>query len=646
MANNGLMTLPRSYTIGSQVETSSSFFAPDLFQLNESTDIYSTTGGNYRSLINADVIFVQSDGPHYRAYDASSNSFNGSITFGIWGGYTYVYTIDINNDGFDDLVTSNLTASSSSAPNSTYITALLSAGNGDLGSLPFPDGYGQEPVSYIGDGSMQISIEGAIIQVSDLAFADFNRDGWLDVVAVGVNVYSTFGVSGTDNEDNDGCYAIGFGNGTGSFNFTNGFQPTGDVFGGINITAGLAAAVTPRVAAGDFDGDGLVDVAMAFHGDDGLPSTTNPPAYIVWGDSNSSSTGLLNIASSNKYSNGWVQPQDVAAVRGQASDTVDQLVIAFNSSMHIARFNSDRTLQQDNEITGLGRGNLGTLLDYDLDGLTDLVSVDGESSTVLLGYDWQGTSGDVIAAPGFFFGTDIQGVAGFDYNGDGKPDLASGDNSDDHLYIYSNETGDNTDVAQITLVERQRVSDSAINGVDARFMTGNGTASYAVSVVGGGAGFDNAFGWYVIGADGRMGEARFIDIDTAANAPVNLGPLAEGSRLGLFLVADGENLNPSFQGSFHFLDTASQARARIGSNAPILVSDSDGSVIQGNIFHTADARPLDVRNPLNSGGYLQALSRFDGSDTLLIGIEDLVLPDGDGDFNDLLLRVTVHDSIF
>jgi hypothetical protein len=143
-----------------------------------------------------------------------------------------------------------------------------------------------------------------------------------------------------------------------------------------------------------------------------------------------------------------------------------------------------------------------------------------------------------------------------------------------------------------------------------------------------------------------MGEARFLDIHAAPDPPVNLGPLVAGSRLGFFLVANGENLNPSFQDGFHFLDHASNGQARIGSSAPTLVSDSDGRAIQGEIFHTTDARMFDVVNPLNGGGYFQALSRFDGRDTLIIGFEDLRLPFGDADFNDLMLRVTITDAIF
>jgi hypothetical protein len=632
-------------TIGAQIETSSSFYAPLMFYLQESTDIYSTTGGNYGSLVTADVVFVQDDGLHYRAYNPSENSFNGSIVFGQHY-YTYVVSADFTNDGYEDLVTANLTASTVSQPSNTYITSLRSAGATPNGNMPFVTGG--EIVSYIGAGSMQLSIEGAIIQASDLAMADFNKDGFLDVIVAGLNSYSTNQSDG-NSVVTSMCYAIGYGNGGGVFTFGNGWQPTGDNFGGTSSSfiSGRDALITPRVGTGDFDGDGYVDVAFAMHGDDGGSGSALPPAYVLWGDANAASTGLLNIASSNKFNNGWFQPQDIMGVRGETSDTVDQLVISFNSSMHIARFNADRTLQQDNEITQLPRGNLGTLLDYDLDGLTDLLTVDGESSAVLTGYDWEGSSGAIIGFGGFIFGTDIQGVAGFDYNGDGKPDLASGyNNSDVHLYIYENQTPTNTDVAQVTLVEGQRVGDAAINGVPLEDMAGNGSQSVTVSLIGGSTIRDNALGYYILSEDGRMGEARFLDLNALNGQVLQIQLLAEGARLGLFLVAEGEARNESLSGTFHFRERATGAEARLGSDAPILVRDEDGRAVRGDIFHALDPNRLDFENPLNTGGHLQALSRQDMSGGIVIGFEDARLPFGDGDFNDLMLRVTHTDMFF
>lgn len=639
----GMSTLPRVFTIGSDVETSSSFFAPLTFRLQESTTISGTTGGNYGSLSTADVVFVQSDGLHYRAYNPSAGSFNGSIVFGQHA-YTYAISADFTNDGYPDLITSNLTASTEGEQNATYITAIRSAGATPNGNLPFVTD--NEIVSYIGVGTMALGSDGAIMQASDLAAADFNRDGFLDVIVVGVNYYSTNPSTGNNDVTAMG-YAIGFGNGGGVFSFPNGWQGTLDNYGG-SSGSGITsrdALITPRVGTGDFDGDGYVDVAFAMHGDDGTSAGSLPPAYVLWGDANSAATGLLNTNLSNKFNNGWYQPQDIAGVLGQAGDTVDQVVISFNSSMHIARFNSDRTLQQDNELTQLPRGNLGKLLDYDLDGLTDLVSVDGNSSAVLTGYDWDGTSGASIGFGGFIFGTDILGVAGFDYDGDGKPDLASGSNSDNHLYIYNNQTPGDPNATAVNLVDGQRVADRAINGVDPANMTGNGSQSVTVSLVGGNTERDNALGYYIVDAQGKMGQARFLDLNALNGQVLNIQLLGEGSTLGLFLVSNGQARNESLSGEFTFRERSDLREAGLGSHAPLLVREADGRVVQGDIFHTMDASRIDLVNPLNAGGRVQSLSRAESSGSLMIGFEDTRLPFGDGDFNDLVLRVT-HTDIF
>ncbi len=63
------------------------------------------------------------------------------------------------------------------------------------------------------------------------------------------------------------CFAIGYGNGGGVFTLGNGWQSTGNNFGGTSssIISGRDALITPRVTTGDFDGDGdgYVDVGMA-----------------------------------------------------------------------------------------------------------------------------------------------------------------------------------------------------------------------------------------------------------------------------------------------------------------------------------------------------------------------------------------------
>ncbi|MBR0658057.1 FG-GAP repeat domain-containing protein [Neoroseomonas oryzicola] len=638
----GLDSLPDDVVIGAQ-SSSSTTFSYSLFQsLKESNEIYSVTGGLYREGPYSDLVFAQADGLHWRAYDPSTNEFDGSVVFGGAGDTDYVHSVDLNNDGFLDLVGTNRDSPTSGDPNSVRVYNYVAEPNAAPGAAPFTVGsYNTIPI-----GAMIMLSSNDIVQVHDSAFADFNGDGKMDIIVAGVNEYDVSGTSGGNDTDVYGCYAIGLGNGDGTFAF-QGFQYTSTEAGGQNGTAGLQSGILARVTAGDFDGDGLVDVAFAYHPDNGLPfSTPYPTAFIVWGDAgSSSSTPVLNVASSNTYTNSWDNPQDVLAVRPSASAPADQLVIAFNSSLHIASFNADRTLNQDTYINGIPRGDLGTALDYDLDGSPDIMVVDGNSSAIFFGFDWTATGSSFSYGAGnLTMGVDIDGGAGLDFNGDGKPDFYGP--YKDYLYVYENTTATTSNAGQVRLTEGISVAGGAINGVGAGFMTGSGDATYTVTVIGGRSAYDNALGWFEMRADGTFGAARFIDLDAAAGG-VNLGTPAEGSRIGLFLVANGVDLNGDLDGAFRFVDRLTGGDARIGSADPLLVRDMPGGgAILGDIFHSLDVDPLDVFNPLNTGGRVQMLSRLDADGSLVIGIEDLRLANGDADFNDLVLRVAVTEPLF
>ncbi|CAH0149661.1 VCBS repeat-containing protein [Roseomonas sp. CECT 9278] len=638
MPPSGLNTLSDGFVLGSDIETSSPFRAEIYNPMKESDSIGSSTAGNYASLTRADLVFAQQDGLHWREYDAPSNTFNGSVVFGADAGLDYIYTTDLNGDGFGDIVGFPLTTAVPGDPNSLYVTSFQGTPNAAAGAAPFIN----ELYSYIPAGNMILEGPSDFLQVHDADFADFNGDGIMDIIVAGVNGYDVSAPSSGNDIDTYGCYAIGLGNGLGNFNFQP-FQYNGVLAGGGNGSAGLTSGILARVTTGDFNGDGLVDVAFAYHPDDGDDIVTpNPTAFVVWGDAGSSSDApILNTDSSNTYSNSWQNPQDVVALKPYPNYFA-QLVITFDDQIHIAGFDFNKSLVNDNVIAQTPRGNLGTLLDYDLDGSPDIMVSDGESSAIYFGYDWLGTSGDyAYEQTGLTLGTDIANATGADFNGDGKPDFYGSYN--DYLYAYENVTTPAS--SAVTLVEADAVAPQAVNGVAAAFMTGDGAARYEVSVVGGRTAQDNALGWFEMHADGTFGTARFIDLDDAAAGGVGLATPAAGARIALFLVANGAFLNGDLDGAFRFVDAETGDTARLGSTSPRLVRDGTGAAILGDIFHTLDANPFDAGNALNTGGEVQALSRADGAQSLLVAFEDLRFSASDADFNDLVLRVSVSTDL-
>ena len=67
--------------------------------------------------------------------------------------------------------------------------------------------------------------------------------------------------------------------------------------------------------------------------------------------------------------------------------------------------------------------------------------------------------------------------------------------------------------------------------------------------------------------------------------------------------------------------------------------------LEGDVLHAASYVVDAGRNPLNTGGALQALSGFDAQGRLLIGFEDKTRADGgsDDDLNDVVVAVEKRD---
>ena len=353
-----------------------------------------------------------------------NGSFRAPVNIPVGNGPTSVMTADFNADGKADLAVTN--------GGSNTVSILLGRGDGSF-QTPVDYAAGNGP-SYVAagdfndDGKLDLAVAnhddgtvsirmgigngafGPLVHYlvsrnpGSLILTDFNFDGRLDVVvgignprALGPDM--TYGFGPADPSSGAMAVLLGYGDGT--------FQ-------------GAASFPTDRfpqsVAAADFNGDGLRDLAVAngfgqnvtvllgtgntFRAGSTIDIPTDAPAQlgpvsIVSGDFNGD--GNADLAIANKHT----------------------------GSVLVALGNGDGTFQQPVSYPGFTSANFITTADFDGDGVLDLAVASALITTqpnvaILLGNG----DGTFRAGGGFNSGNFPFALAVADFDGDGKPDLA------------------------------------------------------------------------------------------------------------------------------------------------------------------------------------------------------------------------------
>jgi len=348
-------------------------------------------------------------------------TFQAAVNYAVGSGLHSIAVVDINDDGKPDLAVANSVSSSVS----------ILAGKGD--------GTFQPAISYgAGTGANQVVV------------GDFNGDGKPDLALT----------------DGDSYYlAVLLNNGVCSMNCDT-----------IATAVNYPAGVTPQsVAVGDFNGDGIPDLAVVNSGannvsielgvGDGtfLPSGTfsagTTPYSVDVGDFNGD--GKLDLAVANSGSN------DVSILLGNGNGTF-QAAASFGAgtnphSVTVGDFNHDGKADlvvanngSNNVSILLGNGN-GTFLpavnygtgtnpesvvigDFNRDGKADLaVANSGSNNVSLLSGNGDGTFQTATSANA---GTSPVSIFTGDFNRDGKPDLAVANSGSNNVSILlGNGTG-------------------------------------------------------------------------------------------------------------------------------------------------------------------------------------------------------------
>jgi len=399
--------------------------------------------------------------------------FQAALNFGAGSAFVSVAVGDLNGDGVPDLAATK--------GNSNDVSVLLGNGDGSF-QAPRDFGVGARPFSvavsdFNGDGVVDLAVaDSAAIEVSILlgygdgsfevtpalrvpvnpvsvAAGDFNGDGVPDLAVVNM---------GTSPSYVDGTVSVLLGNGDGRFQEARSFA---------------AGSLPSSVTVGDFNGDGVPDLAVANRGspprymDSGVSvllgngdgsfqtarrfATGSMPSSIAVGDFNGD--GLPDLAVANDHPSMGT----VAVLLGNGDGSF-QTARSFGAGSHpsgvaVGDFNGDGV--PDLAVTnlgsyptyldgggsvllGIGDGSFQTarsfqaghgpsfvaLSDFNGDGFLDLAVANNLSNdvSVLFGNG----DGSFQAAQGFWTGSHPSSVVVSDFNGDGLPDLAVAGSSD------------------------------------------------------------------------------------------------------------------------------------------------------------------------------------------------------------------------
>ncbi len=431
-------------------------------------------------------------------------------------------------------------------------------------------------------------------------------------------------------------------------------------------------AVTDLLSASDDDvggggaisGDGNI---VAFStGDAGLvPDDTNNVADVFILDRVQDRVVRVSLDESGREAQGYSSEPDLSfdgrtiAFRSEAALTADDATEGGFSASDVYVVTLDAVAVADAASATAGTPTTLDVLanDYDLDGdalaLTGFTTPAGASVT----RDDNGTVGDLsddrltITADAAYRGPlsltyTIEDAAG----NEGRAAV--------DLFVRGPGGAD----AFPNLVEKEAVDPSLINGVDPDLLTGDGTSEFVVSFVSEVARFENSLGTYTVAEDDNIDAVEFLftNVDSAAPGDeVSLGVPDAGERFNLFVLQDGFGQNDVISSgdieddaySLFFSDPLTFERASVTSGDPSLryiFFDGDTVLnegLSGDVLHAASYVDDAGRNPLNTGGELQALSGFDTDGRLLIGFEDKTRAGGgsDDDFNDVVVAIEKRD---
>ena len=286
-------------------------------------------------------------------------SFQVQQTYTVGQDPSYVAVADFNGDGIPDLAVTNT--------NGNTVSVLL--GNGD--------GTFQQQVSYAAGGAP-----------TGIVVADFNGDGIADLA-----ITNFIEVSGA------GTISVLLGNGDGTFQAL--------------VSYGVGA-FPAGIAVADFNGDGIADLAVTNSGN----GTGNTVGVLL-------GNGDGTFQQQQTYTTG-TNPYGIAVGDFNGDGIVDLAVTNSNDdTVGVLLGNGDGTFQpQQTYLTGATPVGIA-VADLNGDGTADLAVSNNNANPPTVGVLLGNGNGTFQQQQTYTVGSSPIGIAAADFNGDGVPDLAA-----------------------------------------------------------------------------------------------------------------------------------------------------------------------------------------------------------------------------